>query len=112
VICDGVDGASRILAEHNAQKLKIWLLRGVCAQASQHHGGAVTSSAAAVPGRLLDIGSQLQTQLARSIEMNGMLNKVVGWFRAGYAAAAPQFGHAALLALCPEAAGVLRRYAT
>jgi hypothetical protein len=44
--------------------------------------------------------------------MNGMLNKVVGWFRAGYPAAAPQFGHAALLALCPEAAGVLRRYAT
>jgi hypothetical protein len=31
--------------------------------------------------------------------MNGMLNKVVAWFRAGYPTDGPQFGHAALLAL-------------
>ena len=36
--------------------------------------------------------------------MNGMLNKIVGWFLAGYPTNAPQFGHAALLALCPETA--------
>lgn len=36
--------------------------------------------------------------------MNGMLNKVVAWLRAGYATDAPQFGYAALLSLCPEAA--------
>ena len=29
------------------------------------------------------------------------LNKVVAWFRAGYPTDAPQFGHAALVALCP-----------
>jgi hypothetical protein len=40
--------------------------------------------------------------------MNGMLNKIVAWFRAGYPTDAPQFGHAAVLALCPEAARVLR----
>jgi hypothetical protein len=33
--------------------------------------------------------------------MNGMLNKVVAWFRAGYPTDAPHFGHAALLALLP-----------
>jgi hypothetical protein len=33
--------------------------------------------------------------------MNGMLKKVVAWFRAGYPTDAPQFGHAALLALLP-----------
>jgi hypothetical protein len=37
---------------------------------------------------------------------SGMLNKIVGWFRAGYPTDAPQFGHAALVALCPAAAGV------
>jgi hypothetical protein len=36
---------------------------------------------------------------------SGKLNKVVAWFRAGYPTDAPQFGHAALVALCP--AGVL-----
>jgi hypothetical protein len=44
--------------------------------------------------------------------MNGMLNKIVAWFRAEYPTDAPQFGHAALLALCPEAASVLRRSAS
>jgi Protein of unknown function (DUF3349) len=38
--------------------------------------------------------------------MNGMLNKVVAWFRAGYPTGAPQSGHAALLALCGHVAGV------
>jgi|KBSMisStandDraft_5_1062788.scaffolds.fasta_scaffold152673_2 hypothetical protein len=38
--------------------------------------------------------------------MNGMLNKVVGWFRAGYPTDAPQFGHTALLALRGHVAGV------
>jgi len=38
--------------------------------------------------------------------MNGMLNKVVAWCRAGYSTDAPQFGHAALLALCGHVAGV------
>ena len=37
---------------------------------------------------------------------SGMLNKIVGWFRAGYPTDAPQFGHAALVALCPAAADV------
>jgi hypothetical protein len=43
--------------------------------------------------------------------MNGILNKVVAWFRAGYPTDAPKFGHAALLAMCPEAATILRRHA-
>ena len=43
--------------------------------------------------------------------MNAMLNKVVAWFRAGYPTAAPQFGHVALLAMCPGAASVVRQYA-
>ena len=38
--------------------------------------------------------------------MNGMLNKVVAWFRAGYPTDAPQYGHAALLALSGHVAGV------
>lgn len=37
---------------------------------------------------------------------SGMLNKIVGWFRAGYPTDAPQFGHVALVALCPATAGV------
>ena len=36
----------------------------------------------------------------------GMLNKIVGWFRTGYPTDAPQFGHVALVALCPATAGV------
>jgi len=32
---------------------------------------------------------------------SGTLNKFVAWFRSGYPADAPQFGHAALVALCP-----------
>jgi len=43
---------------------------------------------------------------------SGMLNKIVGWFRAGYPQDAPQFGHVAVIALCPEAANVLRRSAS
>jgi hypothetical protein len=39
---------------------------------------------------------------------SGMLNKMVGFWRAGYALDAPQRGHLALLAVCPSAAGVLR----
>jgi hypothetical protein len=31
----------------------------------------------------------------------GMLSNFVAWLRAGYPAQAPQFGHAALVALCP-----------
>jgi hypothetical protein len=38
--------------------------------------------------------------------MNGMLNTVVAWFRAGYPTDAPQFGHAALVALCGPVAAV------
>jgi hypothetical protein len=38
--------------------------------------------------------------------MNGMLKKIVAWFRAGYPMDAPQFGYAALVALSPAAAGV------
>ena len=38
--------------------------------------------------------------------MNGMLNKVAAWFRAGYPTDSPQLGHAALLALCGSVTGV------
>jgi hypothetical protein len=38
--------------------------------------------------------------------MNGLLNKVAAWFRAGYPTDAPQYGHAALLALSGHAARV------
>lgn len=31
----------------------------------------------------------------------GTLTKFVAWFRAGYPTNAPQFGYAALVALCP-----------
>lgn len=34
------------------------------------------------------------------------LTKVGAWFRAGYPTDAPQFGHAALIALCPTAVRV------
>ena len=34
--------------------------------------------------------------------------RMVGFFRAGYPADAPQRGHMALLAMCPAAAGVVR----
>ena len=34
--------------------------------------------------------------------MNGMLNKIVAWFRAGYPTGAPEIGHVTLLALVPE----------
>jgi len=37
---------------------------------------------------------------------SGMLNKFVAWFRAGYPMDAPQFGHTALVALCPAAVRV------
>ncbi len=79
---------------------------------------AVLTDARSVPrftgaGSLLDTGSQLQnTTSKRSIHMNGttlrsgMLKKIVGWVRAGYPTDAPQFGHVALVALCPATAGV------
>jgi hypothetical protein len=41
----------------------------------------------------------------------GMLNKTVRWIRAGYSPNAAQFGHIALVALCPAAGGDLRRSA-
>ena len=34
--------------------------------------------------------------------------RMVGFFRAGYPADAPQRGHVALLAMCPAAAGAVR----
>jgi hypothetical protein len=37
------------------------------------------------------------------------LNKVVAWFRAGYATDAPQFGHTAIVALCPAGVTYLAR---
>jgi hypothetical protein len=40
------------------------------------------------------------------------LSRIVKFFRAGYPADAPQLGHAALIAMCPAAAGVVRRSAT
>ncbi len=39
---------------------------------------------------------------------SGMLNKAVAWLRAGYPPEAAQFGHVALVALCPAAAGAVR----
>ncbi len=42
----------------------------------------------------------------RTTIRTGMLNKIVGWFRAGYPTDAPQFGHVALVALSPAAAAV------
>ena len=41
------------------------------------------------------------TTSERSNQMNGMLNKIVAWFRAGYPMGAPQFGYVALAALSP-----------
>jgi len=62
-----------------------------------------------------EIGSQVQKPTRkRSIHMNGttvrsgMLNKIVAFWRAGYAPDAPQHGHIALLAMCPAAARVVR----
>jgi hypothetical protein len=40
------------------------------------------------------------------------LSRIVGFFRAGYPADAPQLGHVALIAMCPAAAGVVRPSAT
>jgi hypothetical protein len=34
--------------------------------------------------------------------------RMVGFFRAGYPADAPQLGHLTLLAMCPAAAGAVR----
>jgi hypothetical protein len=42
----------------------------------------------------------------RTTIRTGMLNKIVGSFRAGYSTDAPQFGHVALVALCAAAAAV------
>lgn len=88
-----------------------WLLRGLCTQASHDHCESVVSRVHRMPGALPTSFRKVQTPpRARSSQMNrttirkGMLNKVVGWFRAGYPMDAPQFGHAALIALCPAAA--------
>jgi hypothetical protein len=42
--------------------------------------------------------------------MNGntFFSRIVGFFRAGYPADAPQLGHVALIALCPAAHSVAR----
>jgi hypothetical protein len=42
--------------------------------------------------------------------MNGhtVFSRIVGFFRAGCSADAPQLGHVALIAMCPAAAGVVR----
>lgn len=40
---------------------------------------------------------------------SGILKKTVSWLRAGYSPDAAQFGHVALVALCPAAGGDLRR---
>jgi hypothetical protein len=42
----------------------------------------------------------MNTTAIRSRKLN-KLNKFVAWFRAGYPTDAPQFGYAALVALCP-----------
>jgi hypothetical protein len=45
--------------------------------------------------------------------MNGhtVFSRIVGFFRAGYSADAPQLGHVASIAMCPAAAGVVRSIA-
>jgi hypothetical protein len=61
-------GASRILADlRRAQcaKAENCLLHGLCAQASHDHCESVTSSAAPGVRSFLDIGSQVQTHLAK-----------------------------------------------
>jgi hypothetical protein len=42
--------------------------------------------------------------------MNGntFFSRIVGFFRAGYPADAPQLGHVALIAMCPAAHSVAR----
>lgn len=42
--------------------------------------------------------------------MNGntFFSRIIGFFRAGYPADAPQRGHVALIAMCPAAHGVAR----
>ena len=42
--------------------------------------------------------------------MNGntLFSRIVGFFRAGYPADAPQLGHVALIAMCPAAHSVAR----
>jgi hypothetical protein len=37
------------------------------------------------------------------IAIRSGMNKAVAWLRAGYSPDAPQFGHVALIALCPTA---------
>ena len=53
------------------------------------------------------------TSLQGSIKMNGhtFFSRIVGFFRAGYSADAPQLGHVALIAMCPAAARVVRPFA-
>jgi hypothetical protein len=45
--------------------------------------------------------------------MNGhtFFSRIIGFFRAGYPADAPQLGHVALIAMSPSAAGVVRAVA-
>jgi hypothetical protein len=38
---------------------------------------------------------------------SGLLNKTVAWLRGGYSTEAGQFGHVALVALCPAPAGAV-----
>lgn len=71
------------------------LLRSLCAQASHDHAQPVVST----PSR------NCKTGLEGVFKMQGMLNKIVVWLRAGYPKDAPQFGHAALVALCPASRG-------
>ena len=42
--------------------------------------------------------------------MNGhaFFSRIVGFFRAGYSADAPQLGYVTIIAMCPAAAGVVR----
>jgi hypothetical protein len=42
------------------------------------------------------------------MKRNTFTSRIVKFFRAGYPADAPQFGHVALIAMCPSAAGAVR----
>jgi hypothetical protein len=46
------------------------------------------------------------------MKRQSFLSRIVGFFRAGYPADAPQRGHVALIAMCPTAAGILQPSAT
>jgi hypothetical protein len=101
----GLERLRRVRGQHNAQKPKNRASCGLCAQASHDRHDWVIVAAQAET-----IGSNRNTTCRGSIKLNGqtLFSRIVGFFRAGYSADAPQLGHVALIAMCPAAARVVR----